>query len=330
MSIDLYPAIIHEGDLSPDSFGPEVDEICNEIDASCKGFGTNEKRLLKAMGSQSPETRCKVPLRYKELRGKELKNVMKSECGKRNFGTALQFLAVSPIEADCDMIKAACKGVGTNELLLFTILCGRSNTEVELLKKKYFEIHTADLGRVLDGELGGDLEKMIFNTLQAAEEIFDSDYHTEALMKEDAAKLYEMGQGKRFGTNEAGLFKILCARPPEYLKQMNLVYAEKYGFTLPKALETELNGHVKDAALYMIGMKLKPYETVANLIHRACKGFGTNELLLTSALIRYQPIMKNVMEAYIELYGETIEDRIKSECGGDYERILLEVLGAAE
>lgn len=37
MSLDLYPEIIHEGDLSPESFGDELDDICNEIHAATKG-----------------------------------------------------------------------------------------------------------------------------------------------------------------------------------------------------------------------------------------------------------------------------------------------------
>jgi hypothetical protein len=41
--IHLYPDIVHEGDLSPDSFGSDVDRICNEINGACKGFGTDEK-----------------------------------------------------------------------------------------------------------------------------------------------------------------------------------------------------------------------------------------------------------------------------------------------
>jgi hypothetical protein len=32
------------------------------------------------------------------------------------------------------MIHKACSGIGTNELLLATILCGRSNKEVQALK----------------------------------------------------------------------------------------------------------------------------------------------------------------------------------------------------
>jgi hypothetical protein len=42
-TMDIYPAFIHKGDLSPDSFGSDVDHICNEIQSACKGFGTDEK-----------------------------------------------------------------------------------------------------------------------------------------------------------------------------------------------------------------------------------------------------------------------------------------------
>ena len=190
-------------------------------------------------------------------------------------------------------------------------------------------MNTKDLGRKLDGELGGALDQLIFNVLQAAEVVYDPNFHTAAKMEADVATLHKMGQGKAFGTDEKGLFKILCAAPPEYLKQLNLLYAEKHGFTLVKVLETELSGHVEKAALFMIGMKLKPYEEIAKLIKKSCAGVGTNELLLTSAIVRYQSVMKQVTLAHVELYGETIRDRINSECGGDYKRVLLELLDAA-
>ena len=42
--------------------------------------------------------------------------------------------------------------------------------------------------------------------------------------------------------------------------------ADKHGITLVKMLEVELSGISKDAALFMIGMKIKPYEEIAKLI----------------------------------------------------------------
>jgi hypothetical protein len=42
MTLNLYPNIIHEGDLSPDAVGSEVEQACKEIHEACKGFGTDE------------------------------------------------------------------------------------------------------------------------------------------------------------------------------------------------------------------------------------------------------------------------------------------------
>ena len=86
------------------------------------------------MGGMTPKERCMVPIRYKELYKKKLVDVVMSECGSKDFGTALQFLAVNPPEAECMMIDKACKGVGTDEYLLCTVISGRTNVEMELLK----------------------------------------------------------------------------------------------------------------------------------------------------------------------------------------------------
>jgi hypothetical protein len=259
-----------------------------------------ESKLLKALGSQNAENRCKIAVRYPLMHGKDLKAVMKSECGNKDFGTALQFLAVPTHEMECHMINKAVSGIGAKTDVLFPIVCGRSNKEMEILKKKYFELFTKDLGQVMASELGGDMEALVLTCMQASEESFDPDFHTEELMKEDMETIYKASQG-RIGTNEKGLFKILAQRPTDYMKTMNLKYADKYGYTIPKVLDKELGGKVEDAACFMIGMKLKPYETIANLIKTACAGFGTDELILACCLIRYQRVLKEVMVAHIDL-----------------------------
>lgn len=54
---------------------------------------------------------------------------------------------------------------------------------------------------------------------------------------------------------------------------MNLQYADKYGLTLVKMLETEMSGISQDAALFMIGMKIKPYQEIAKLIEKAVRSW---------------------------------------------------------
>ena len=169
-SVNLYPDVTYTGQYAPDSFGPEVDNVCTEIHAATNGPGTNEtyvfnfaatwgfkifrtmmlsrfyflckyytnRRLLKALGGCNGEMRSKVPDRFFQMYHKDLLSLMKSECGSRGFCTAVQYLAVDPVHAECLMIEDACKGFGTNELFLFSIICGRSNQDIELLKVRIF------------------------------------------------------------------------------------------------------------------------------------------------------------------------------------------------
>lgn len=79
----------------------------------------------------------------------------------------------------------------------------------------------------------------------------------------------------------------------------------------------------------MLGLKIKPYETMALLIKQACAGIGTDEFLLTCCIIRYQDVMKSVVPSHIEQFGKTIHERVRSETSGNYRDVLLATLNTA-
>lgn len=320
-TISLYPDVTFEEDLTPD-YGIEIDEICTKINEATEGWGTDNNELIETLGSTTAEERFLISGRYPELYDTDLRELMKSEASG-DFGRALKFLALSPVEAECYMIKKATDGLGTNEKLLYSILSGRANRDMEMLKKTYYKMYSEDLSQLIFSEIGGNFEKIVASCMQAAEEEYDPDYHTEEKAEEDVEELYNAGQGQWFGTDESSLIKIIVMSPPKYLKMMNLMYADKYGYTIVKALEEELGGDSEDAALFQLGMKLKPYDTVANLIKSACAGFGTDELLLTCCIIRYQNIIGQVGIHHQKLHEKSIQDRIKGEVGGNYKKLLL-------
>jgi annexin A7/11 len=328
MTIDLYPPIVHANDLSPDvGFGADIDEDIEEIVAACKGWGSNKKKVIAALGRHTAEGRYKLAARYKELHGgKGLDALMKKEMSG-DFGVAMELLGLPPHEAECAMLKMACKGLGASANVIYSIICGRTNREMEILKKTFYRMYTKDLGKMLAAELHGDNERLIFNCLQAGEEVFDPQFHNREKAIADAEEIHKKGQG-RWGTDERGIFKILCASPPQFLDTISNVYAEKYGYTLWKAMEKELGGNVREACVFLVGMKQKPYETIAGLIKKACAGFGTDEFLLTCCVIRYQYVMNFVQPAHIELSGKTIQDRIRKETSGSYRDVLVAVANA--
>ena len=299
---------------------------------STKGWGANKQKTIDALATQDATTRYYMAIRYKELYAVELQEIMKKEFSG-DLGLALRWLAMPADQAEAKMIKEASKGVGAQVNVIWSTLVGRTNEEMTRLKKTYFDMYSKDMGKLLSHELTGDMERLIFNCLQASEEAYDPQFHTAEKAKEDAEIIHSLGQG-RWGTNERGLFKIICASPKEHLENISAAYADTYGYTLRKGMEKEFSGmtdsrNVKEAVMHLIGMKLKPYQTMAELIKAACAGFGTDEMLLTACVIRFQPVLAEVQTAHIELYGKTIHDRVRSECRGKFETTLLQILNTA-
>mmetsp|Transcript_4210 Transcript_4210/g.5504 ORF Transcript_4210/g.5504 Transcript_4210/m.5504 type:complete len:168 (+) Transcript_4210:3-506(+) len=161
------------------------------------------------------------------------------------------------------------------------------------------------------------------------EEVYDPSYHNASKAEEDAKSFYKNGQGKKFGTDEDALFEIMCKSPPQYLQMIDNAYVANYNINLEKALEKELRGKTEKAAIFTLGMKLSPYETVAKLIKSTCAGMGTDELGLSCAILRYQHILPRVMIEHTKLSSKTIGDRIASETSRDFRELLLEMVRVA-
>mmetsp|Transcript_11361 Transcript_11361/g.33451 ORF Transcript_11361/g.33451 Transcript_11361/m.33451 type:complete len:146 (-) Transcript_11361:765-1202(-) len=145
MSLSFYPDIVYEADQTPEC-GPEIDEACENIRDAVKGWGTDEQALIDCMGTMSGEERFKIHHRYKEIHDKDLRKVMDKEEGG-DFGLALQLLALPPDLMDALLIKKSLKGAGTHEKWLYSVVCGRSNADIDALKKAYFREYDDDLGQ---------------------------------------------------------------------------------------------------------------------------------------------------------------------------------------
>jgi hypothetical protein len=104
--------------------------------------------------------RWKLSKRYEELFDKKLSDLMKKEFSG-DFGFAMKCLALPLDEAECYMLKKATDGIGCSVKIVYSIMCGRTNEEMELLKKNYFKYYTKDLGKLLASELHGDMERYV-------------------------------------------------------------------------------------------------------------------------------------------------------------------------
>lgn len=306
----------------------DIADICSDIRDGTKGWGTNEDDLIKALGNLGPIKRYQVAKHYEEVHEVNLVKLMKKECGNGSFGKALQLLACPIEEAEAAVLKHAVDGMGTDKLLVYTTLCGRSKEELDAIRKAYLDLNDEGLGAKLEEELGGDLKKLIMMILDGEyeEEEYDPEgVHTEERAEQDAEVLEKAGVN-RFGTDEEGLFSVILKSPPEHLKQVNYKYVDQTGYSITKSLEDELSGDAKDAAIHLVNMKLKPIDTAVHLIEKSMKGIGTNEYHLTVAILRYQSLLHEILPMYEDKFGGRLEDRINDELSGDFEKLIVRMI----
>lgn len=329
-----YPKVVwdvEDGSLDPDY--ASFEGACEEIKEAMEGWGTDESTMTEVLGSKTAEERFMLSKQYAEMYDTSLYDAIDDETGGK-YGRAMKILSLSPVEAEARMVHNSMKGYGVSEEHLIPLLVGRSNPDLMLLKRSYFEMYDRDLVMDLTDELDGEFETLIVMCVQGIEDNYDpEETHTEDRVMEDCDAFYEAGQGA-WGTDEGPFFKILVKSPAEHLQAVNAAYVEKYGYNMKKAGEKELGGHAEEAVLFLLGIKLgDEEETLAAGIKLTCKGFGSADATgMMNYVIRlscYPELLRGVLEKHEELYEKTVEYRIEDEFSGDLQALLLLVVASA-
>jgi hypothetical protein len=328
--LNLYPPSTHQAWTSgvASSYPPGTDAAVNEIYEATKGAGTKEQALNKALGPKTAEQRGFIAKRYQEVHNQSLKSLLVSEASG-HYEYLLKLIATPLPEAEAEILNHAVKGVGTKEKLIYPVVVGRTNAEVAILKKTYYDLYHEDLTATLESELSGDFKKVVLASLQASLIDYNTAVHTAAKAEADAEALYKAGEGK-IGTDEDGFIKVLVQAPPQHLRAINAAYQKKHGKPLAEAAKKEFRGDAEDALMFLIRMSVEPLEVLSELFEEAMKGFGTDEDALSSAIVRYHIVLRDVKPAYKKKFGKELRDRIKSEVDGEFGELLLQVFDARD
>ena len=132
-----------------------------------EGFGTDEAALIKICANRTNAQRQQIKHSYKALYGRDLISDLKSELHGK-FEDAMVALFTEPIEYDCDQLRAAMKGLGTNEDTLIEIIASRSAPQLAAIRAKYKEKFNRDLETDVRKETSGTLQKLLISLLQGS------------------------------------------------------------------------------------------------------------------------------------------------------------------
>ena len=299
-----------------------VDEDAASLRKAMKGFGTDEKAIIKIIANRTNRERLAMIDSFKRQFNRDLLKDLKSELSGK-FEDATLALFKDPIEYDCYSLNKAMKGAGTNEDTLIEILATRPNYYINDIKQKYRLLYSKTLEEHLSSELSGDLKKVMLTLASAFRSTNTNADITDCTNKVE--QLYKAGE-KRLGTDEKVFYDILTKASPEEIKMMDKLYTQKYNHGLLKAIDKEFSGDLKKLLKTMIHVSLNPAEYFATRVNDAIKGVGTKDTLLIRILVTRDEIdMPQIKAEYRRLYNRDMVKDIEKDTSGDYKRLLVEL-----
>lgn len=224
-------------------------------------------------------------------------------------------------EKDCEVLKKAMKGAGTDEKAIINLITARSNQQRQKIKLMYKTMYGKDLISHLKSELSGNLEECVLALFMAG-----PDY--------DAHQLRKAMQG--LGTCESILIEILCSRTNAEIQALSEAYKRNYGRNLEKDCISETSGHFKRLLVSMCQGNRDESNAVdsakardeANQLYQAGeKKWGTDESQFNKILaVRSYPQLRATFNEYVKLAQRDIINSIEREFSGDIKSGLIAIV----
>eukprot|EP00795_Rhopilema_esculentum_P005309 gene5309-477_t len=220
----------------------------------------------------------------------------------------------SPFDAenDCETLRKAMRGMGTDEASLIEILVTRSNAQRVEIRKKYKTMFGKDLMNDLKSELSGNLEECLLAMMEP-HKLYDAKCLRRAM--------------RGAGTDEEALIDILCTRSNQEIQDIKQEYKNYYQRDLEKDCVSETSGHFKRLLVSMCQGNREENETVniekakkeANDLFQAGeKKWGTDESRFNVVLVtRSYPQLRATFDEYVKISQRDIINSIDREMSGD-------------
>ncbi|KMT17067.1 hypothetical protein BVRB_2g041240 [Beta vulgaris subsp. vulgaris] len=291
-----------------------------------KGWGTDEKVVIKVLGQRNASQRRKITETYQQLYNESLFDSLRSELSG-DFMNAILLWTYDPPERDARLInealKARKKGVKHLQVIV-EVACASSPHHLMAVRQAYCSLFDCSLEEDIASCVQLPLRKLLVGLVSSYR--YDKEMVDMTVAKLEAGHLYESIKKKELDHNH--VMWILGTRNFFQLRATFASYKQEYSSTINQNILKCGNGDLQALLSIVILCIECPEKHFAEVIRAAVVGLGTDEDSLTRAIVtRAEVDMVKIKEEHVKLYKESVEDSVIGDTSGDYKNFLLTLLG---
>ncbi|ORY17275.1 hypothetical protein BCR34DRAFT_51339 [Clohesyomyces aquaticus] len=301
----------------------DVSRDVEGLHKAMKGFGTNERELIRILSKQDPIQINTIRTQFNQRFMKDLIKELEKETSGY-FEKGLVAIARGPLTGDAYALYESMKGLGTKESVLNDVLCCRSNADINAIKAEYHHLFKKPLESDVRGDLSAGTEQL-FVMILAARRNEESAPVIPQQIEQDVTELSK-AIGSMIGKDSANTCQMLTSRSDAQLRAITQSYQTRFQKSLASVIKSKFSGHMEDALLLILARANNRALSDAEQLEDSMAGLGTKDELLVQRVVRAhwnRQHMQTVRTEYQKRYKRDLVGRIKGETRGDYEKLMV-------
>ncbi|XP_045824522.1 annexin D2 [Trifolium pratense] len=303
---------------------PSPSDDSEQLRKAFQGWGTNEGLIISILAHRNAAQRKLIRETYAQTHGEDLLKDLDKELSS-DFEKVVLLWTLDPAERDAFLANQATKTSGNS--IIAEIASTRSSLDLLKAKQAYHARFKKSLEEDVAQHTSGDIRRLLVPLVGILR--YEGDEVNMTLAKSEAKVLHEKIAEKAY--NDEDLIRIVTTRSKAQLNATLNHYNNDFGNDIDKDLE---NGS-EDQYLKILRAAIKgltyPEKYFEELLRLALNKMGTDENALTRVVsTRAEVDLQRIAEEYQKRNSVPLDRAIDNDTSGDYQKILVALLGRDE